>query len=593
MSAMEQSPAKKRLVVHLGYHKTGSSSLQRWLLDHSEQLSEHMACYNLADGSSNPLKFAAHSLTMGLIGPAKFRERADEWAAAFRDVPQSVICVTDEGLPGLPLGSLTQHYRETGIYPRAPEIVRIMAEAFAEFDPVFVVFEREAEPWLKSVHNQMFKQGCLSEDYWSFIDKYSPDVNWPAFRARLEEAVEAGSGGSGRLVACSFEEEFAKPAVAEMTLFKELGVPLDILARCRPQLTHVNASMPLEARPPERLPAMVLGGPNSILAGGWVNLLRRNFDSLVDITNLSLGASTTAMGLYRLLSWAKRPPEAAVFWEYGINEYNHHSDGQSLESLLYHVEWLIQVCIRERRPLVPVLMRNCAQLNLMDDPYIPALKRLFAAYQVPVLDVQQLLPVLARGQYKPAEWYSENSRYRVDTELPMRIAEHVMVLHRQARPPVQNPERARHFDPLNLHVTIPNDNAPSATFKGNQIAVSYEPFGLTPRVSGSGRALAAIIVTSGSGPAIEIETGAGEALPPVSTQIAFGEGIPPRQLRQLVLSSDTREIDMQGELIFRTVEPETWPETQSLFCWQMPAAEEPDALEGNGLVAVIYEQPRG
>ena len=211
MSAMEQSPAKKRLVVHLGYHKTGSSSLQRWLLDHSEQLSEHMACYNLADGSSNPLKFAAHSLTMGLIGPAKFRERADEWAAAFRDVPQSVICVTDEGLPGLPLGSLTQHYRETGIYPRAPEIVRIMAEAFAEFDPVFVVFEREAEPWLKSVHNQMFKQGCLSEDYWSFIDKYSPDVNWPAFRARLEEAVEAGSGGSGRLVACSFEEESPSP----------------------------------------------------------------------------------------------------------------------------------------------------------------------------------------------------------------------------------------------------------------------------------------------------------------------------------------------------------------------------------------------
>ena len=117
-----------------------------------------------------------------------------------------------------------------------------------------------------------------------------------------------------------------------------------------------------------------------------------------------LGASTTAMGLYRLLSWAKRSPEAAVFWEYGINEYNHHSDGQSLESLLYHVEWLIQVCIRERRPLVPVLMRNCAQLNLMDDPYIPALKRLFAAYQVPVLDVQQLLPVLARGPYKPAAY---------------------------------------------------------------------------------------------------------------------------------------------------------------------------------------------
>lgn len=588
---MADTPPSKRLVVHLGYHKTGSSSIQRWLLDHAQELSPHLACYNLADGTSNQLKFAAHSMTMGLIRPEKFRERAEEWAEMFRNVEQPVICVTDEGLPGLPLGSLTQNYRETRIYPRAPEIVRMMAEAFAEFDPIFVVFEREAEPWLKSVHNQMFKQGCVSENYWSFIEDYAPNVDWPAFRAQLAQAVETGSGGRGKLVACSFEEEFAKPTVSEMTLFRLLDLPDEVMARCRPKLTHVNASLPLVARPPEVLPAIVLGGPNSMVADGWVNLLRRQFTELVEVHNLSVGASTTVMGLYRLLSWANRPPEAAVFWEYGITEYNHLSDGMPLETLLYHVEWLIQVCIRERRPLIPVLMRNRSQVDRMDDPYLPAIKRLFASYRIQVLDVHMLLPVLSRGKYQPGDWYIDNIRYKVDTTLPIRVAEHVMMLHRQARPPVQRPDRAEHFDPLDLNLAIPNEDSPSLTFRDGHISVAYEPFGTTPRVGITGRAIGVIIVTSGTGPALDIDTGNDVHRDPVSTRIAFGEEVPPRQLRQLAFPDDNGPLVIDNEMVLRPVTPETWPVTQSLFCWQDPA-EEPDALESNGLVAVLCEVER-
>ena len=590
MSSTTQQGSKKRLVVHLGYHKTGSSSIQRWLADHARELEGHMACYNLVDGTSNPLKFAANSMVIGLIGPDKFRERAEEWAQMFREVPQDVICVTDESLPGLPLGSLTRDYRETEIYPRAPEIVRIMAEAFAEFDPIFVVFEREAEAWLKSVHNQMFKQGALSEDYWSFLDKYNPKVDWPAMRRDLAAAVEQGTDGHGSLIACSFEEEFAKSAVGEMTLFKLLDIPVDILARCRPRMDHVNASMPLRARQPEPLPAIVLGGSNSMLAGGWVNLLRKHFTQFADITNLSVGACTTAMGLCRLLNTPNRPAEAAVFWEYGVNEYNHLDGGQSLDSLLYHVEWLIQICIRERRPLVPILMRNCRQLDKLDDPYVPAIKRLFASYGVPVLDVQMLLNLLARSEYSPKDWYSDDAHYKLDTPLPERVAETALLLHRQARPPIQRPDRAAHFDPLDLHLLLP-DNAPKEQFSNSVMSVPYVPFGTEPEVRGKGRALAAMIITSGSGPAVEIDCGAGTVLPPISTQVAFGPKIPARQLRQLVLSDRDREVHMHDRLVFRPVEPQVWPQTQNMFCWKSPAATEPDPMTGNGLAGVLCETP--
>lgn len=588
---MIESPSKKRLVIHLGYHKTGSSSIQRWLADHAKELSGHMACYNLVDGTANPLKFAANSMVLGLIGPNKFRERAEEWAQMFREAPQDVICVTDESLPGMALGSLTRDYREKQIYPRAPEIVRIMAEAFAEFDPIFVVFEREPEAWLKSIHNQMFKQGSLSEDYPSFINKYNPSVDWPAMRADLTEAVKQGSKGRGQLVACSFEEEFAKSAVGEMTLFKLLDIPVEVLARCRPQLDRVNVSLPLVARPPEPLPAIVLGGSNSMLAGGWANLLRRDYAQFAKMRNLSVGACTTAMGLYRFLSTTDRHSEATVFWEYGVNEYNHLEGGQSLESLLYHVEWLIQICIREGRPLVPVLMRNSRQIGKMDDPYVPAIKRLFDSYGVPVLDVQMLVNLLAKTEYDPKDWYANDAHYKLDTPLPVRIVETALLMHRQARPPVQRPDRAAHFDLLDLHLLQP-DNAPQETFTNNVMSIPYVPFGATPEVQGEGRALAAVIVTSGSGPAVEIDCNDGTVLPPISTQVAFGPKTPVRQLRQLVLSDKDRDVQIGGRLAFRPVTPQVWPQTQNMFCWRSPAATEPEPLTGNGLAAVLCEVPR-
>lgn len=339
---------------------------------------------------------------------------------------------------------------------------------------------------------------------------------------------------------------------------------------------------------PERLEAIVLGGSNSMLAEGWVDLLQRNLSGLARVENRSVGAATTVMGLCRLLG-EPRPAGAAVYWEYGLNEYNHLGRGRSLDDVLHHLEWLIQICIRENRPLVPVLMRNRRQVERGDDAYVPAVTRLFADYAVPVLDVQMLIRVLSGSAYAPGDWYAGDLQYAVDTELPTRIAETVLLMHAQARPPRQRPDRAARFEPLELRLLRPEGAA--ERFSNAALTLDFAPFAATPAVTGRGRALAATVVTSGSGPAVEIDAGAGRVSRPMSTRIAHGGQHPPRQLHQLVLSDHGLDIRFDGRLAFRAVTPEARPLTENMFVWQ-PPAEQPDPLGGNGLAAVLCETPR-
>lgn len=233
----------KRVIFHLGYHKTGSTSIQFWLRDNLPALSQHIALYSVIGDSANALKVPANLLSMGVIGPKVFSARAREWADMCRDLPQETVIITDESLPGLPLGVRQQGYHETRIYPAAAQVAGLLAEAFREFDPIFVVFEREKQAWLRSIHNEMVKQDRVEEDFDEYLDLYKPDVRWDQLREAMAQAIAEATDGHGQLIAYSFEEEFAKPAVADMKFFKLLDLPEEVLARCAPTLGVANKSL--------------------------------------------------------------------------------------------------------------------------------------------------------------------------------------------------------------------------------------------------------------------------------------------------------------------------------------------------------------
>lgn len=239
---MLRQKARKRLIVHLGYHKTGSSSIQEWLREHKPVLDEQMACYNLMDETSNGIKFAANAFAMGFMTPEAFLAAATEWADTFEAQPQPLVVLTDEALPGIPLGAETRGYLETEIYPMAADVVEILAQAFARFDTTFVLYEREPQAWLKSMHNQMVRGSFFKGSFQDYLDTFQPQVDWPALRASLAEAIHRGNPDAA-LVACAFEEEFAKSNVRDMRLFQLLDLPEETMAQCSPTLKVINKSV--------------------------------------------------------------------------------------------------------------------------------------------------------------------------------------------------------------------------------------------------------------------------------------------------------------------------------------------------------------
>lgn len=243
---MTGGAAHPRLIIHLGYHKSGSSAIQRWLLNHAKILAPHLTTFNLFDGSTRGLKIATNRLVLGRATDQEIRGQAGMLRRLMDDSTAPTICITDESLPGLPLGWRDDTYEETEIYPYGPEIVRILAEEFAAYKPVFVVFEREAEAWLRSTHNQMSKQGSITDPFDTYIARVKPVVDWPGLR----QDMEAGIGANGSLIAYPFEAEFAKSTVREMGFFQLLDLPDTAWAECQPHLDVVNPSVS-EARAKE------------------------------------------------------------------------------------------------------------------------------------------------------------------------------------------------------------------------------------------------------------------------------------------------------------------------------------------------------
>ncbi len=60
----------------------------------------------------------------------------------------------------------------------------------------------------------------------------------------------------------------------------------------------------------------ICGGSNSVRRGGWVH----HFD--VPSDNISIGASTSIMGAYRVMFCRDVAPGDTVIWEYALNDAN-------------------------------------------------------------------------------------------------------------------------------------------------------------------------------------------------------------------------------------------------------------------------------
>lgn len=599
----------KRLILHMGYHQTGGDLIRDWLDDHAAILAPHLLLYGPDHPRVAALRAAAWDCARGR---AEARAAlAEAGAALARDIHAQeapLALLSDADLLGPPLGWVEQGHLETEIYPALCPILTGLAQELADVPPTIAVFERDTDNWLLSLHALAVGRGAFVGDLDAFLAHYEPQVDWIGLREEITFALR----GRGGLLTWRFEAEFRHDTVAEMGFFEALEIPQAVIARCRPKLSRpaetASAPTATSATPhapdvdqasdaqntQDAPPVLLMGGVNAMAAGGWCHLMRRDYSALVQTHNLSIGAGTTASALYKLLAQGQDSPGAPVIWEQGVNDYSHLVGGQDLGSLLYHVEWLLQLCQRQGRPFVPLLTYTRMQTRLgRDDSYVAGLRGLFAAYGLPVVDMARHIQVLDRGTPQPDRWYA-GAFYDTGTDLQQRMAEAALIALDQAAVPQAPPARAARFAALDLRLRTPDHASETLDVAG--FPCTFAPFETAPQITTPGRALAMILVTGAHGPVIRLaaqETNLGL----YATQIALGAGQPPQQLRQLILGPDGVEIPGGMVQICAETRPAPAPETapempiiQTMFQPDaVPSGAPPDA-PSTGLVALLCEE---
>lgn len=225
----------------------------------------------------------------------------------------------------------------------------------------------------------------------------------------------------------------------------------------------------------------VIGGSNSLLKDGWATQFAK-MEPELRLTNLSVGAATSLIAIYRILVGAI-PDGATVVWEYALNEQNHFTGGQSVESLIYHLDWFLELCARRNIAVLPLVFWNRDEMfDKTRAEYRQALRSCLVRRGLRMIDLKPITRQFSKAHEKPIEaLYQDPMHYRIGSGMPRRIAAAVRNRLPDAAVPTQHVDFAQRG--LSLHHP---DQKPDEAFTNRVLTADLYPThsGLTFNVTG-------------------------------------------------------------------------------------------------------------
>lgn len=179
--------AARRLILHLGLHKTGSTAIQRHLNRNAEALAHRLVIRTPEEGSpTRPLGRAALAYS---LAPGKATETAlrDAVAGLLSSLPDNdlPVLISHENIAGAMPGK----GGETDLYPVLPQILRLIREAAPSFSIEFVYYTREMRAWRPSVWSQLVRTEGYQGDYAAFDAEIGELPGWGDLDRRLRQAA--------------------------------------------------------------------------------------------------------------------------------------------------------------------------------------------------------------------------------------------------------------------------------------------------------------------------------------------------------------------------------------------------------------------
>ena len=233
-----------KVIVHAGFHKTGTTSLQDFFSLNKEALAPHLAYYGKSDflsAGSHARIYAQRPFPHRLL---KFRKSLRRFLKSIPD--KDVIVLSRETFSGGMPGHHTIGGRLMISYERvATRLAKvIISELHKRFGPnaeiTFFYTTRAREPWIRSIYGHLLRSIRLTDDYENFRARF-PEQLSPAHEA----AVLATNISPVPVVTSALEETSLQPEGPAAALLDLLEIPEAL----RAQLLTVpakNTANPLE-----------------------------------------------------------------------------------------------------------------------------------------------------------------------------------------------------------------------------------------------------------------------------------------------------------------------------------------------------------
>ncbi|MDQ1900006.1 hypothetical protein RAH32_06070 [Paracoccus sp. WLY502] len=177
----------RRLIVHLGVQKTGSTSIQRHLRRNADALAGHLVVRTPEEGSAmRPLGRAAVGYSLAPSGDA-----ARTLKLAFREVLDTLpdddvpVLISHENLAG----AMPGNGGEVRLYPALPQIAALLASEAHDFTTDFVIYTRKHKTWRPSVWAQAVRTDGYTRSLVEFEAETADLPGWGDLIRRLSAQV--------------------------------------------------------------------------------------------------------------------------------------------------------------------------------------------------------------------------------------------------------------------------------------------------------------------------------------------------------------------------------------------------------------------
>ena len=219
----------------------------------------------------------------------------------------------------------------------------------------------------------------------------------------------------------------------------------------------------------------IVGGSNSLLKHGWVSVFQRDH---AEVVNLSVGATTSLTGLFRMMTTPEIAPGDVVVWEYALNEANHIRRGHTPRVLLEHLEYLLRYAQEHGIRVAPAVFTPWRlEKHPTRRPYYRQLDRLLAHYGLRPFDMSVEYRAALGRAVLPKTAFKDKAHYAQSDEVLGFIARGVARAVAEATVPVAVKPLLVRGQKLDLVTSFANDVFENSIMR---VPVARMPFRFDP-----------------------------------------------------------------------------------------------------------------